>query len=89
MVFAEYAVVVGIGLDRNAVVLAELVRRTAAAAVVDRLLVVVRNVGVLLILAFVAFYLVPLGTHGLWIPDESRYAQIGQQILIDGNYFLV
>ena len=40
----------------------------------------------LLILAFVAFYLVPLGTHGLWIPDESRYAQIGQQILIDGNW---
>ena len=40
----------------------------------------------LLILAFVAFYLLPLGTHGLWIPDETRYAQIGQQILIDGNW---
>ena len=57
MVFAEYAVVVGIGLDRNAVVLAELVRRTAAAAVVDRLLVVMRNVGIFLVLAFV-------DTHG-------------------------
>ncbi|MFI8334882.1 lipid IV(A) 4-amino-4-deoxy-L-arabinosyltransferase [Pseudomonas taetrolens] len=40
----------------------------------------------LLILAFIAFYLVPLGTHGLWIPDEARYAQISQQILIDGNW---
>ena len=40
----------------------------------------------LLMLAFVAFYLLPLGTHGLWIPDETRYAQIGQQILIDGNW---
>ena len=40
----------------------------------------------LLILAFIAFYLLPLGTHGLWIPDETRYAQIGQQILIDGNW---
>ena len=39
----------------------------------------------LLVLAFIAFYLLPLGTHGLWIPDETRYAQIGQQILIDGN----
>lgn len=40
----------------------------------------------LLIVAFVLFYLLPLGTHGLWIPDETRYAQIGQQILIDGNW---
>ena len=40
----------------------------------------------LLVLAFIAFYLLPLGTHGLWIPDETRYAQIGQQILVDGNW---
>ena len=40
----------------------------------------------LLVLGFIAFYLLPLGTHGLWIPDETRYAQIGQQILIDGNW---
>ena len=26
----------------------------------------------LLVLAFIAFYLLPLGTHGLWIPDETR-----------------
>jgi len=40
----------------------------------------------LLVLAFISFYLLPLGTHGLWIPDETRYAQIGQQILVDGNW---
>jgi hypothetical protein len=28
----------------------------------------------LLLLAFALFYLLPLGTHGLWIPDETRYA---------------
>ena len=40
----------------------------------------------LLVVAFIGFYLLPLGTHGLWIPDETRYAQIGQQILVDGNW---
>ncbi|KAE9650480.1 lipid IV(A) 4-amino-4-deoxy-L-arabinosyltransferase [Pseudomonas sp. PB106] len=31
-------------------------------------------------------YLLPLGTHGLWIPDESRYAQISQDMLLSGNW---
>ncbi|QJI40206.1 lipid IV(A) 4-amino-4-deoxy-L-arabinosyltransferase [Pseudomonas sp. ADAK2] len=31
-------------------------------------------------------YLLPLGTHGLWIPDETRYAQISQDMLLDGNW---
>ena len=39
-----------------------------------------------LILAFVVFYLLPLMTHGLWIPDETRYAQIGQDMLHSGNW---
>ncbi|KAB0495045.1 lipid IV(A) 4-amino-4-deoxy-L-arabinosyltransferase [Pseudomonas vancouverensis] len=39
-----------------------------------------------LILAFVAFYLLPLMTHGLWIPDETRYAQISQEMLHGGNW---
>lgn len=39
-----------------------------------------------LILAFVLFYLVPLMTHGLWIPDETRYAQISQSMLQSGNW---
>lgn len=40
----------------------------------------------LLLLAFVAFYLLPLGLHGLWIPDETRYAQISQEMLHSGNW---
>ncbi|TFH80024.1 MULTISPECIES: lipid IV(A) 4-amino-4-deoxy-L-arabinosyltransferase [Pseudomonas] len=39
-----------------------------------------------LILAFVAFYLLPLMTHGLWIPDETRYGQISQEMLLSGNW---
>jgi 4-amino-4-deoxy-L-arabinose transferase-like glycosyltransferase len=33
----------------------------------------------LLLLAFAGFYLLPLGLHGLWTPDETRYAQVSQQ----------
>lgn len=40
----------------------------------------------ILLLAFVAFYLLPLGLHGLWIPDETRYAQISQEMLLSGNW---
>lgn len=39
-----------------------------------------------LIVAFVLFYLVPLMTHGLWVPDETRYAQISQSMLQSGNW---
>jgi 4-amino-4-deoxy-L-arabinose transferase len=40
-----------------------------------------------LLLAMVAVaYLLPLGTHGLWIPDETRYAQISQGMLLSGNW---
>ncbi|MFJ7882775.1 lipid IV(A) 4-amino-4-deoxy-L-arabinosyltransferase [Pseudomonas sp. NPDC096917] len=39
-----------------------------------------------LLLAFVLFYLVPLMTHGLWIPDETSYAQISQEMLQSGNW---
>ncbi|MGF0238186.1 lipid IV(A) 4-amino-4-deoxy-L-arabinosyltransferase [Rhodococcus sp. IEGM1300] len=39
-----------------------------------------------LVLAFIAFYLLPLVTHGLWIPDETRYAQISQEIRLSGNW---
>lgn len=39
-----------------------------------------------LAVAFVAFYLLPLMTHGLWIPDETRYAQISQEMLLSGNW---
>ncbi len=40
----------------------------------------------LLLLAFGLFYLLPLASHGLWIPDETRYAQIGQEMLLSGNW---
>ena len=40
----------------------------------------------LLLLAFAAFYLLPLGLHGLWIPDETRYAQISQEMLLTGKW---
>ncbi|WP_064118141.1 lipid IV(A) 4-amino-4-deoxy-L-arabinosyltransferase [Pseudomonas fluorescens] len=39
-----------------------------------------------LVLAFVLFYLLPLVTHGLWIPDETRYGQISQEMLLSGNW---
>ena len=40
----------------------------------------------LLLLAFALFYLLPLGLHGLWTPDESRYAQISQEMIMSGNW---
>ncbi|ROL69730.1 4-amino-4-deoxy-L-arabinose lipid A transferase [Pseudomonas chlororaphis] len=40
----------------------------------------------LLLIAFGLFYLLPLGTHGLWIPDETRYAQISQEMLLSGHW---
>jgi 4-amino-4-deoxy-L-arabinose transferase len=39
-----------------------------------------------LVVAFVLFYLLPLASHGLWIPDESRYGQISQEMLLSGNW---
>lgn len=40
----------------------------------------------LLLLAFGMFYLLPLASHGLWIPDETRYAQISQEMLLTGKW---
>jgi 4-amino-4-deoxy-L-arabinose transferase len=32
------------------------------------------------------FYLIPLAFHGLWAPDETRYAQASQEMLLTGNW---
>lgn len=45
-----------------------------------------RWVLIALMLAFVAFYLLPLLNHGMWIPDETRYAQVSQEMLLSGNW---
>ncbi|RON09940.1 4-amino-4-deoxy-L-arabinose lipid A transferase [Pseudomonas brassicacearum] len=39
-----------------------------------------------LLLAFGLFYLLPMMGHGLWIPDEPRYAQISQEMLLSGDW---
>ncbi|MGF6284187.1 lipid IV(A) 4-amino-4-deoxy-L-arabinosyltransferase [Pseudomonas silensiensis] len=39
-----------------------------------------------LLLAFLVFYLLPLMSHGLWTPDETRYGQISQEMLLSGNW---
>ncbi|MBT2341169.1 MULTISPECIES: lipid IV(A) 4-amino-4-deoxy-L-arabinosyltransferase [Pseudomonas] len=40
----------------------------------------------LLLATFLLAYLLPLGTHGLWIPDETRYAQVSQGMLLSGDW---
>jgi len=40
----------------------------------------------ILILAFGLCYLLPMMFHGLWTPDETRYAQISQEMLLSGNW---
>ncbi|MHC8286478.1 lipid IV(A) 4-amino-4-deoxy-L-arabinosyltransferase [Pseudomonas sp. XS1P51] len=40
----------------------------------------------LLLAIFALAYVLPLGSHGLWIPDETRYAQVSQDMLLSGNW---
>ncbi|RAU48136.1 MULTISPECIES: lipid IV(A) 4-amino-4-deoxy-L-arabinosyltransferase [unclassified Pseudomonas] len=44
-----------------------------------------QSIGILAV-AFGLAYLLPLGFHGLWIPDETRYAQVAQEMLHSGNW---
>ncbi|SDI18817.1 lipid IV(A) 4-amino-4-deoxy-L-arabinosyltransferase [Pseudomonas panipatensis] len=39
-----------------------------------------------LLIAFVLFFILPLGLHGLWTPDETRYAQAAQGMLQSGDW---
>ncbi len=45
-----------------------------------------RRYGLLAAAVLLLFFLVPLGLHGLWIPDEARYAQAAQEMLQRGDW---
>ncbi|WP_374439930.1 lipid IV(A) 4-amino-4-deoxy-L-arabinosyltransferase [Pseudomonas panipatensis] len=40
----------------------------------------------LVVSVLLLFFLLPLGLHGLWIPDETRYAQVSQAMLQTGDW---
>ncbi len=46
----------------------------------------IRNGIILLILGYLAVYILPLGVRPMVIPDETRYAQMGREILDSGDW---